>query len=119
MNLFDDAGSKPSGGSAAGGGAQGLVACLLEIISHQQGGIVGLAEAFQRKDLGHIVSSWVGTGENLPVSTEQIQQVLGNEQIRALAQKTGLSFETAAWRLTQVLPSIVDMLTPGGQMPEW
>jgi uncharacterized protein YidB (DUF937 family) len=90
---------------------RGLVAYVLEILSNRQGGISGLAEAFQQNGLGNIVSSWIGTGGNLPVSPEQIQQVLGNEQIQAFAQKTGGSPEAASAQLAQMLPGIVDKLT--------
>ena len=68
--------------------------------------------------MGDIVSSWIGTGANLPVSAEQIQQVLGNEQVRAFAQKTGSSPEAATSQLAGILPGIVDKLTPGGEVPK-
>lgn len=118
MNLFDDVVSKLAGGTAAGGGGQGLVASILELLSNRQGGISGLAEAFQQKGLGDIVSSWIGTGQNLPVSPDQIRQVIGNEQIQAFAQKMGISPEAAGPQLAEFLPGIVDKLTPGGQVPQ-
>lgn len=114
MNLFDDVVSKLTGGA----GGQGLVASALEMLSNRQGGISGLAEAFQQNGLGHIVSSWIGTGGNLPVSAEQIRQVLGDEQIQAFAQKTGTSPEAASSQLAEVLPGIVDKLTPDGEVPQ-
>jgi uncharacterized protein YidB (DUF937 family) len=85
--LLDDVVGKLGGGAPAGESGQGLVASILEMLSNRQGGIPGLTEAFQQRGLDHIVSSWIGTGGNLPVSAEQIQQVLGNEQIQAVAQK--------------------------------
>lgn len=118
MNLFDDVVGKLGGGAPAGGSGQGLVASVLEMLSNRQGGISGLAEAFQQKGLGHIVSSWIGTGGNLPVSAEQIHQVLGNEQIQAVAQKMGISPEAAGSQVAELLPGIVDKLTPGGQVPQ-
>ncbi len=100
------------------GGGQGLVTSIVEMLSNRQGGLSGLAEAFQQKGLGDIVSSWIGTGQNLPVSADQIQQVLGDEQIRALAQKSGISTDAAGSQLAELLPGIVDKLTPGGQIPQ-
>lgn len=117
MGLFDDLVGKAAG-AAGGSGSQGLVKTALEFLANRQGGIPGLAEAFGRNGLGNIVSSWIGTGANLPVSAEQVQQVFGNEQIREFAQKAGVPAETAGSQLAQLLPGIVDRLTPGGQVPQ-
>ena len=118
MSLFDDIAGQLTGGMAGGSGGQGLVASVVEMLGQQQGGLAGLAGAFQQKGLGDIVSSWIGTGQNLPVSANQVQQVLGEEQISALAQKAGLSNEAAGLQLADLLPGIVDKLTPGGQIPQ-
>ena len=117
MNLFGDILGKLTGGSA---GAQqgGLAASVLELLGNRQGGIAGLAEMFQQNGLGNIVSSWIGTGANLPVSAEQIQQVFGSEQIQAFAQKAGIAPEGASSQLAALLPEIVDRLTPGGEVPQ-
>lgn len=118
MKLFDDVVNKLTGGATGAGGGQGLAACVLELLSNRQGGISGLVETFQQNGLGHIVSSWIGTGGNLPVSAEQIQQVLGNEQIEAFAQKAGIAPEAASSQLAEVLPGVVDKLTPDGEVPQ-
>jgi len=118
MTLFDGLAEKLAGSTTGGGGEQGLVTSILEMLSSRQGGLSGLVGAFQHSGLGDIVSSWIGTGQNLPVSADQIQQVLGNEQIQALAQKVGIPTESAGPRLAQLLPDIVDKLTPGGQIPQ-
>ena len=117
MGLFDDIAGKLSGGTSGGGGGQGLVTSIVEMLSSRQGGLSGLADAFQQKGLGDVVSSWIGTGQNMPVSADQIQQVLGKEQIQAFAQKAGISAEAAGPHLAELLPGIVDKLTPGGQIP--
>lgn len=121
MGLFDEVVGKLSGagtGAGTGAGGQGMVASVLEMLSNRQGGISGLVEAFQQKGLGDVVSSWIGTGGNLPVSPEQIQQVLGNDQIQAFAQKAGASPEAASSQLAALLPGIVDKLTPSGEVPQ-
>ncbi len=110
MGLFD--------GLTGGSGAQGVAAQVMELLGKQQGGLAGLAATFQQKGLGDIVSSWIGTGKNLPVSADQIQQVLGNDQIRSFAEKAGISTDAAGSQLADLLPGIVDKLTPGGQIPE-
>ena len=115
MSIFDDVVGKVTGGATAGGGRQALVTSVLEMLSNRQGGISGLAETFQQNGLGHIVSSWIGTGGNLPVSPDQVQQVFGNEQIQALAQKAGIAPEVASSQLAELLPGVVDKLTPAGR----
>ena len=79
MGLFDQLSGIVSGEQA--GGLGGALSDLL----NQQGGVSGLVEKFQSGGLGEVVNSWVSSGENLPVSAEQVQQVLGNEQIAGLA----------------------------------
>ncbi len=118
MSSFDDIAGKMAGSTPGGGGGQGLVTSIVEMLGNQQGGLSGMAEAFQQKGLGGIVSSWIGTGQNLPISADQIQQVLGSEQIQAFAQKAGISTEAAGPQLAELLPGIVDKLTPGGQVPQ-
>ena len=72
----------------------------------------------RREGLGELVNSWVSTGQNLPVSSEQIQHVLGNEQVEQLAAKAGISPDLASSKLAELLPMIVDKLTPNGQIPQ-
>ena len=118
MSILDTITSKLTGSAAVGESGQGLAASALELLSNQKGGISGLVEKFQQNGLGNIVSSWIGTGANLPVSADQIQQVLGNEQIQAFAQKAGIVPETASAQLAEVLPDMVDKLTPNGEVPQ-
>ena len=83
------------------------------------GGLGGLVKTFQEKGLSEIVSSWVGTGQNLPVSAEQIQNALGNnETIQNLIASAGLSPETVFSSLSAVLPQVIDSLTPKGEIGE-
>ncbi len=94
---------------------------LLEVITglvrgSETGGIEGLAQTFNEKGLGDIISSWIGTGENLPISPEQIQQVLGSDQVREIAEKLGISSDEASNALAELLPQVVDKLTPGGSL---
>jgi len=94
---------------------------LLEVImgllkSSESGGLHGLAETFNEKGLGEVMSSWIGKGENLPISTEQIQHVLGSSQVQQIAEKLGVSPEEASSGLAEMLPQIVDKLTPQGSL---
>ena len=90
-----------SGGAAAGGGD----------------GLASLVQQFTHGGLGEVVQSWIGSGANLPISPEQVQSVLGSEQMTAMAQQTGLTHSDLASQLAHLLPQVVDHLTPNGQLP--
>jgi uncharacterized protein YidB (DUF937 family) len=64
-----------------------------------------------------VANSWVGPGQNEPVSPGQLGSALGPDIIRAIAQRSGLSEEEVSRQLSQVLPGIVDKLTPDGRLP--
>lgn len=81
------------------------------------GGLGALVQQFQQGGLGDLVGSWIGTGQNLPISAEQLQGVIGSEQIAAFAQQFGLSQGDAASKLSELMPQVVDRLTPGGELP--
>jgi len=122
MAPFDDL-LKAGLSSMAGGGQQqpkmALATGILEMLTSQQtGGLQGLVQSFTQKGLGHIVSSWVSTGPNLPVSGDQIQSTLGSEAISSLAQRAGVAPNMASSLLAQLLPAIVNHLTPEGKIPE-
>jgi len=81
------------------------------------GGLGGLLQRFQNSGLGPQVASWVGTGANASVSGDQIRQALGDGPLRTLAEHAGLDEDQAAAHLSTLLPSIVDRLTPNGEIP--
>jgi uncharacterized protein YidB (DUF937 family) len=83
----------------------------------QQGGLENLINNFHQKGLGNVVSSWVGTGQNLPISADQLSHVLGNAQVQAMAQKLGFSPQEMSSHLSEILPQVIDKLTPGGSVP--
>jgi len=82
------------------------------------GGLNGLISQFTSKDLGDVVGSWVSTGKNLPVSQDQIQSVLGSDQIKNIASKLGISTNEVTSQLSNLLPDVVDKLTPDGKVPQ-
>jgi uncharacterized protein YidB (DUF937 family) len=116
MGLLDNlAGSFLSGNAGA---ASGVMKSVLEMLgSNQSGGLGGLVQAFQQNGLGHLIDSWIGTGQNLPVSPGQIQQTLG-PRVQELAQQHGMSTDAVTQALSQFLPGLVDHLTPNGQLPQ-
>jgi uncharacterized protein YidB (DUF937 family) len=95
------------GGAAGGSGGLGSV-----------GGLIGLVEKFKQGGLGDIASSWVGTGQNLPVSPDQLGGVLGNDTVSSMASQLGINQGDLLGQLSQMLPQVVDKLTPNGQLPQ-
>ncbi|MDE2000634.1 MAG: DUF937 domain-containing protein [Burkholderiales bacterium] len=96
----------------------GLLDAVSGLLNNPQvGGVSGLIGAFEKQGLGSVIASWVGSGQNLQISPEQIQAVLGEEHIQGIAQKLGLSTQDVASHLSQLLPSIIDKMTPNGQVP--
>ena len=96
------AGSQPTSNEGAGG--------LL-------GGLGGLLEKFQQGGLGNVTNSWIGSGQNQPVSPNQVGSALGPDIIKTLAQQSGLSEDELTKQLSKVLPGVVDKLTPNGRLP--
>jgi uncharacterized protein YidB (DUF937 family) len=94
---------------------------LLDVVSNlltQQGGLQGLINQFEGQGLGHVVSSWIGTGENLAISPDQVASVLGEPHIAAVAAKLGLSPADITNQLAGLLPHAVDSVTPAGTVPQ-
>lgn len=92
--------------SASGDGAGGLLA-----------GLGGLLDKLQTGGLGSIANSWVGSGQNQPVAPGQLGPALGSDLLKTLAQRSGLPEEELTKQLSQVLPGVVDKLTPAGRVP--
>ena len=108
MGLFDGV-----LGGIVGGGMASIVNSILE----QHGGVQGVVNEFERNGLGATVQSWVGTGPNQAISADQLHRVLGPDLMKQLSEKTGMSVDDLAQKLTQILPKAIDHLTPNGQIP--
>jgi uncharacterized protein YidB (DUF937 family) len=115
MGLFDEVKNAATSMLAGNAAASPVVKSVLDLLG-QGGGISGLVQNLQQKGLGDIVGSWVSTGPNLPIDAQQVNQALGGH-VQRLAAQHGMSPELASQALAQVLPGLVDQLTPGGQMP--
>jgi len=81
------------------------------------GGLGGLLNKLEQGGLGDQTKSWVGSGQNQPVSPSQLGQALGPNIIKTLSQMTGVSEDELTKQLSQVLPGVVDKLTPAGRLP--
>ena len=82
------------------------------------GGLQGILQQLQASGIADQVASWIGTGENAPVSGNQIADALGSDKVAQIAQHAGVEPEHAATGLALLLPQIIDKLTPGGQVPQ-
>jgi uncharacterized protein YidB (DUF937 family) len=115
--MFDDvAGGLMKNLSSNEGGQNNLLESVSGLLSNS-GGLSGLVENFKQKGLGDVVSSWISTGNNLPISAEQIQRVLGHPQVQQIADKLGVSTQDASGHIAEYLPQIIDKITPNGSMP--
>lgn len=114
MGLLDSILSSVGKGDTSGG-ANPLMGALSGLLA-QNGGLQGLASKFSQSGQGETFSSWVGTGENQPISSNQIQQALGSDQVRAIAAKMGVDPNMASNFLSEYLPKVVDKLTPAGKI---
>ena len=129
MGLLDSVMGAVSSQAQGGEGLQGLMGMLgnqpqlMQAASAllgsdgQFGGLQGLIGKFQQAGLSDVVSSWVGKGENLPISAGQLSSVLGSDALQDMASKFGVDGNDLAGQLSSVLPGLVDKLTPDGQVP--
>jgi uncharacterized protein YidB (DUF937 family) len=115
MGLLDSLLGAATGKTDNSGGAAQLIGVLGGLLA-QSGGLQGLANKFAQNGQGNAFQSWVGMGENEAVSSGQVQNALGSEQVNALAAKMGIDPAQASNFLAEYLPKIVDKLTPAGKI---
>lgn len=96
------------GGLLAGGAAGSILS----------GGLGDLVKQLQQGGQGEVADSWVGKGQNKPISPGDLASALGADQIDAIASQSGMSREDLLQGLSQYLPDVVDHLTPDGQLPD-
>jgi uncharacterized protein YidB (DUF937 family) len=111
LGLFDSVLGAALNSNSASGGAAGM-AQVLEGLIAQHGGVGGLISQLSQGGLAEQVQSWVGSGQNLPVSGEQIMQALGGGKVAEIAQQLGIDPQQASGLLAQVLPHVISHLTP-------
>ena len=120
MGLLDGIlGSMMGGNAASGQQAQGqspLIMMALQMLQ-QNGGIEGVLAKLQQGGLGAQAQSWIGTGQNMPISADALSKIFGHGQLGQLAQQCGIPVDQAASGLAQALPNVVDQMTPTGQIP--
>jgi len=75
MSIFDQF-SSALGGAPSESRSGPMLSGVMSILNNHPGGVAGLAQAFEQNGLGHLMSSWIGTGENLPISADEVKSVL-------------------------------------------
>ena len=103
------------GGGAMGGAGGGMGGAMSGMGG---GGLGGLVSQFEQAGLGHIAQSWVGNGQNQPVSPNQLQSVFGQDQVNTMANQAGMEPNDFLSQLSQHLPNAVHAATPNGQWPD-
>ena len=101
-------------GGVVGAELTAMVASAIE----REGGLPALSAKFEQQGLGHLVQSWVGPGSNLPVTAEQIHQVLGSATVQQMAAKLGINPQQFAQKLSEILPQAVNQLAPAAAAPK-
>lgn len=107
-------------GAQGGGGQADLLRLVLGMLASdgRGGGLDGLVRSFQNAGLGDQMNSWIGSGQNMPVSPEQLNNVFGQQGMSDMAERMGLSTGDLGAQLSRMLPQAVDEFTPQGRMPE-
>lgn len=118
MGLLDSILGSVLGNSSSSQSANPVLDAILQMIQNQPGGLAGMLDHFRQNGLGHMVDSWISTGHNLPISPDQLSNILGNGQLADLARQLGMSHGDLSSSLSNVLPGVIDKLTPHGQLPD-
>ena len=116
MGLLDQLLASLTGHSTGDQQGSSLLALAAAVVQGHPGGLAGLVQQFTTAGLGREVSSWVSTGQNMPISAEQLSQVLGPSHLRELGEKFNFSPESASTGLASLLPGLIDHLTPTGEV---
>ena len=117
MGLFDSVMGAVTGQLQEQGGLANVLGGLLAN-NGELGGMNGLVEKFNQAGMGDMLNSWIGTGANQSISADQISSVLGSDAIGNIASKLGIDPAMASGQLAQMLPGLIDKLTPQGAVPE-
>ena len=108
----------PPGPQITQGQLAGLAQAAIAMLNDPRvGGIQGLAQRLQQAGLGDVVNSWIGTGQNRPVDPRQLQEALPGE-VTDISQQAGVPPQQGGSLLAQLLPRLIDRLTPNGQVPQ-
>jgi uncharacterized protein YidB (DUF937 family) len=119
MGIFDNVTAVASnlGGLGDLAGKAKLLSAVMGLMGGSGGGLGSLVQSLQAAGMADAVSSWIGGGQNLPVSAADIQTGLGSAKLQEFASQAGTTTEEASSTLASLLPGLIDKLTPDGQVP--
>jgi uncharacterized protein YidB (DUF937 family) len=119
MGIFDALENSPAFRAALGQVSAAVVPVVLSAVlgNNGQGGLNSILAKLQQAGLGDQVKSWIGNGQNLPITAEQLQQVLGSDMVKQLAAKFNIPVDQLAQVLAHQLPVAVDQASPDGKLP--
>ncbi|MBL0123229.1 MAG: DUF937 domain-containing protein [Betaproteobacteria bacterium] len=121
MGLLDGLLGGLMGGQQQGGNNP-LLQIALQMLANKNdaggGGLGGLINSFQNAGMGDQLKSWIGTGANMPISADQLASALGSDKIRDIASQLGMSHGEVSGGLADMLPQMIDKLSPNGQLPD-
>jgi len=119
MGLLDQIAAAVPGvaGKGQGTGVNAVLLQQLMMMLSKPGALDNLLAAFRGGGLGNVLQSWIGTGQNLPISADQVRTVLGAGTVSELAKQVGIGESETANALSSLLPHVVDKLAPGGKLP--
>ena len=119
MGIFDSLENSPALKGVLGQlEAAVLPAVLSEVLgSGGQGGLSSIVAKLQQAGFGDQVKSWIGNGQNLPITADQLKQVLGSDVVKQLAAKFNIPVDQISEVLAQQLPTAVDHASPDGKLP--
>jgi uncharacterized protein YidB (DUF937 family) len=116
-------GMEPQAGTGAAGAQPnqgGMMAMLLPLAIRwiqSNGGVAAVLQRFEQHGLGEQAASWVSDGENQPLDAQSVKDVVGADELSRLAQQLGLPHEQVANGLAQVIPQLINHVTPQGEVP--
>jgi uncharacterized protein YidB (DUF937 family) len=113
MGILDQVTSKLGGQD----GQESGLASLQKMFT-SNGGLQGMTSKLTKSGLGKQVQSWIGDGENQPVSGHQVQQAMDPNELHKVAQNAGMSDEEASDQIAKAMPEMVNQATPQGQIPQ-
>src|ERR1700739_2890889 len=119
MGILDSLENSPAFKGALGQLEAAVVPVVLsEVLGNgSQGGVNAIVAKLQQAGFSDQVKSWIGNGQNLPITAEQLQQVLGNDTVKQLAARFNIPIDQLAQVLAQQLPKAVDNASPNGSLP--
>jgi len=123
-NVFGRGSDQEDGGASGSspvGGRGALLAMLLPLAMQwvqRNGGIGAVVDRFKQQGYSQQAASWVSTGENQPVDAQAVSEVIGTDELSRLSQQLGVPHEQVASGLADILPQVVNHLTPAGDVPQ-